>query len=118
MKKNLTICLFLGIVFLLGCQEQQSDVNAEKLEKLQAHKSYQLSVELEQAQAKINQQSEDIENLQKELQKKTKLYEECMTKEGTQFMEMIAPMLDELENTKKQNQQLRKELETLKSSQN
>ncbi len=106
---KITISIASIALFLNGCAQNRSD-NEPKRERLRAHENYQLTQQLQQSNQTIQLQSEQIDQLQSELQETTKLYQECMNKEGTQFMELITPIMDELEATRQENQQLKQQL--------
>ncbi len=94
----------------LGCQ---TDKNTEKREKLYSHARYQLKGELEQKNKEIEGLTSQIAVLEKQLAEQTKLSDDCATKQGEEFMTMIDPIMDELNQAKAENEQLKAQLQKL-----
>lgn len=106
--------LATGLFLCLGCQE--SNKNVERRGKLQAHARYQLSGELEQKDNEIAALTLQVDNLKKQLAEQTRQTEDCRTKQGEEFMTIIGPIVDELDQAKAENEQLKAQLKNLSDS--
>lgn len=100
--------LGLLAVSLVGCNE--SSKKDARREKLAAHSNYNAKVELEKANQQIEELDGEIESLKSQLEMSKNRELDCMTDKGTEFMDMITPIMEEMTALKQKNLELKAKL--------
>lgn len=111
MKKKLfkVLSVVVFAISIIGCQEQAQ--TSPQREKLQGHLVHQLKLEIDQKDAQIAQLDKKLKECNTELTKSQKQANDCMTSQGNEFMEMITPIMDEMDALRAENQQLKSQLQ-------
>ena len=114
-KHIITFLIFVLLSMLLsGCQS--TNIQSGKLARLDTHLSHNLRLELVEKDREILKLQKELEECNSELENQTKIATDCRNAKANEFMEMIDPIMDELNNVKQENTSLKSELEQLKAT--